>query len=79
MTLAILGAVALLLAGLERTTYLRFRPSTLFRRYFTSDVIYLFTGFVAGGSAATAYIVTASGWLEQSLNLPPTSRRMWGR
>jgi sterol desaturase/sphingolipid hydroxylase (fatty acid hydroxylase superfamily) len=70
MTLAILGAAALLLAGLERSAYLRFRPSAFFRRHFTGDVIYLLTGFVAGGSAATAYIVAASGWLEQSLSLP---------
>lgn len=70
MTLAILGAVALLLAGLERSPYLRFRPSMFLRRYFTSDVIYLITGYVAGGAVATAYIVAASEWLGQSLSLP---------
>src|SRR5215216_6725999 len=73
MMLIVLGSMALLLSGLERVPQIRFRPSALFRRYFASDVIYLITGFVAGGSAVIAYFSAASGWLGQSLSLPRLS------
>src|SRR5581483_1783425 len=54
------GIAALMLALLERTARFQFRSSTLFRRFFTSDMIYLLTGFVAGGSLGAAYVATAS-------------------
>ena len=73
MMLIVLGAMALLLSGLERVPQFRFRPSALFRRYFISDVVYLVTGFIAGGSAAMAYFIAVSGWLGQSLSLPRLS------
>jgi len=66
----LLGTVAALCAVLERLGRLRFRASPFFRPYFASDVSYLLTGFVAGGSAAMAYVATASGWLEGRLGLP---------
>src|ERR1051325_466618 len=70
MMIIVLCSMALLLATLERFPGIRFRPSALFRRYFASDVVYLVTGFMAGGSAAIAYFIAASGWLGQGLNLP---------
>ena len=51
----IIGITAFLLAVVERFSRLRFRPSPLFRRYFASDMFYLLTGFVAGGSLVVAY------------------------
>jgi sterol desaturase/sphingolipid hydroxylase (fatty acid hydroxylase superfamily) len=71
------GIAVLLLALLERLSRLRFRSSPLFRRFFTSDVIYLLTGFVAGGSLTAAWFATSSQWIGQwglfrlaALNLP---------
>jgi len=57
MTIAI---GALVLALLERLERLRFRASPLWRAHAASDVIYLLTGYVAGGSLALAYIVATS-------------------
>jgi sterol desaturase/sphingolipid hydroxylase (fatty acid hydroxylase superfamily) len=73
MVLIVMGAMALLFSGLERMPQIRFRPSSLFRRYFASDIIYLVTGFIAGGSAALNYFISTSGWLGQGLNLPRLS------
>jgi sterol desaturase/sphingolipid hydroxylase (fatty acid hydroxylase superfamily) len=73
MMIIVLCSMALLLATLERFPSLRFRPSALFRRYFASDVFYLLTGFIGGGSAVVAYFIAASGWLGQSLRLPRLS------
>jgi sterol desaturase/sphingolipid hydroxylase (fatty acid hydroxylase superfamily) len=70
MMIIVLCSMALLLATLERLPGMRFRPAALFRRHFASDVIYLVTGFIAGGSAAIAYFIAASGWLGNSLSLP---------
>jgi sterol desaturase/sphingolipid hydroxylase (fatty acid hydroxylase superfamily) len=64
------GIVAFLLATLERFTKIRFKASPLFRRHFASDVIYLLTGFVAGGSLGAAYVLGASGWVGDYLLLP---------
>lgn len=50
------GIVALLLSVLERLAKFRFKASPFLRRYFVSDVIYLLTGFLAGGTMAAAYI-----------------------
>jgi sterol desaturase/sphingolipid hydroxylase (fatty acid hydroxylase superfamily) len=63
MVYATLVLTGLLLAGLERLPALRFRCAPLLRACFASDVVYLLTGFVAGTSLATAYIVSASGLL----------------
>jgi len=70
MTNLILGITALALATGERFSRLRLRPSPLFRRYFPSDVFYLLTGFVAGGSLGTAYIVASSQWIGASWGIP---------
>src|SRR5215213_8072417 len=62
--------VAFLLATLERFSKIHFKASPLFRRYFASDVIYLLTGFVAGGSLGAAYFSWASDWIGDYLLLP---------
>jgi sterol desaturase/sphingolipid hydroxylase (fatty acid hydroxylase superfamily) len=57
---------ALLLALLERSSRLRFRPLAFLRPYFATDVVYLATGYVAGASLALAYVAAGSaalGWL----------------
>jgi sterol desaturase/sphingolipid hydroxylase (fatty acid hydroxylase superfamily) len=64
------GIVAFLLTAFERFSKVRFKASPLFRSYFTTDVIYLLTGFVAGGSLGAAYIAWASGWIGDHLSLP---------
>lgn len=50
----------LLIAALERLPRLRFRPSRLLRAYAGTDVVYLLTGYVAGGALAGAYVGAAS-------------------
>jgi lathosterol oxidase len=59
----------LLLASLERLPGLRFRKAPFLRAFFASDVFYLLTGFVAGTSLTTAFIVSASALLG-SLGVP---------
>ena len=54
MLISLLVAAALV-AFMERVPRLRFRPLPFFRRFFATDVFYLLTGFVAGGSIAVAY------------------------
>ena len=60
MTFAILGVTISVLALLERAERFRFRSSPFFRAFFTTDLIYLVTGYVAGSSVAIAYIVAAT-------------------
>src|SRR5262245_40605326 len=73
MMAIVIGAMALLLSGLERVPQIRFRPSAFFRRYFISDVVYLLTGFIAGGSAALSYFIATSDWLGHGMSLPRLS------
>ena len=54
---------ALLLALLERSSRLRFRPLAFLRPYFATDVVYLATGYVAGASLALAYVLAGSAAL----------------
>lgn len=53
----------LLLAFVERLPGVRWRRAPLWRPFLPSDVWYLLTGFVAGTSLATAYVVSASALL----------------
>ncbi|MEW6733047.1 MAG: sterol desaturase family protein [Acidobacteriota bacterium] len=62
--------IMLLFAILERSPRLRFRPSRLLRRYYASDVFYLLTGFIAGGSLVAMYISVATQWLGSLLRSP---------
>lgn len=74
MVVAVIPAfAAVILAALERFPSFRFRHSRLFRRYVTGDVIYLLTGYVAGGSLAVAFIADASNLLGASLGVPRLS------
>src|SRR4030095_4782450 len=66
----IIGITAFLLAAVERFSRLRFRPSPLFRRYYASDMFYLLTGFVAGGSLVVAYVASSSQWLGDTWGIP---------
>jgi sterol desaturase/sphingolipid hydroxylase (fatty acid hydroxylase superfamily) len=67
---AIPAVVALALATLERLPSRRYRPSRLFRRYVGSDVVYLLTGFVAGGSLAQSFIAEGSDVVGTSFGVP---------
>ncbi len=69
MVYAVLVVSGVILASLERLPGLRYRRAPLFRAFFASDVFYLLTGFVAGTSLATAYVVSASAALG-SLGMP---------
>ena len=69
----IIGLAALLLAVVERFSVFHFRPSPLFRRYFASDVFYLLTGFVAGGSLVIAYVASSSEWIGERWGIPRLS------
>lgn len=64
------GIVAFVLAVLERFSKAHFKASPFLRHHFLSDVIYLFTGFVAGGSFGAAYFAWASGWVGDYLAIP---------
>jgi sterol desaturase/sphingolipid hydroxylase (fatty acid hydroxylase superfamily) len=64
---------AAIIAALERFPSLRFRPSRLCRRYVASDVIYLLTGFVAGGSLAVSFVAAGSDLLGASFGVPRLS------
>jgi sterol desaturase/sphingolipid hydroxylase (fatty acid hydroxylase superfamily) len=67
--------VGVTLAVLERFTSLRLRRSRLLRKYVASDVVYLLTGFVAGGSLALAFIAVGSDFVGSVLGLPRLSAR----
>ena len=60
---------ALVIAALERVPALRFRPARVLRPYVTTDLLYLLTGFVAGGSLALAYTRHATSWLDARTGL----------
>ncbi len=70
MPIAILVAVAAVLAGLERLPYWRFRPQRFLRAHFATDTVYLVTGYIAGTSAALAYVGAASHFVGASVGLP---------
>lgn len=50
----------LLVAALERMPRLRFRRSRVLRPHAATDVVYLLTGYVAGGALAAAYVRAAA-------------------
>lgn len=70
MSLLFLGITGLLLAILEQVPQLRFRESSLFRRYFISDVIYLLTGYIAVASLSLSYVIIGSSFVGKTLGLP---------
>ena len=70
-----LPLLAVVLAVLERVPALRFRQARVLRPSVATDVLYLLTGFVAGGSLAAAWVRGASGWLDARAGL---GTRVWG-
>jgi sterol desaturase/sphingolipid hydroxylase (fatty acid hydroxylase superfamily) len=54
---------AVLLACLERVPAVRFRPARLLRAHLATDVVYLLTGYVAGGVLAASYVTATSARL----------------
>lgn len=56
--LAALGVVLL-----ERLPRLRFRAARLLRPHLGTDMVYLLTGYAAGGAVAAAYVTDATAWL----------------
>jgi sterol desaturase/sphingolipid hydroxylase (fatty acid hydroxylase superfamily) len=65
--------VGVTLAVLERFPSLRFRRSRLLRKYVGSDVVYLLSGFVAGGSLALAFIASGSDLVGSTFGVPRLS------
>jgi sterol desaturase/sphingolipid hydroxylase (fatty acid hydroxylase superfamily) len=61
---------AALVAFLERFRRLRLCPLPFFRPFFFTDVFYLLTGYVAGGSIAATYISLGSQFLGSVLSVP---------
>jgi sterol desaturase/sphingolipid hydroxylase (fatty acid hydroxylase superfamily) len=58
----ILGLWGAVLAIVERVPALRFRPLPFLRAHFGTDVVYLLTGWVAGGALALPYVRHGSAW-----------------
>jgi sterol desaturase/sphingolipid hydroxylase (fatty acid hydroxylase superfamily) len=77
MATMILSITALVLALSERSSRLRFCPSPLFRRYFASDIFYLLSGFVAGGSLAIVYVAATSNWVGVRWGIPRLASLDW--
>jgi sterol desaturase/sphingolipid hydroxylase (fatty acid hydroxylase superfamily) len=57
-----IAVLALLVATLERVPALRFRAAPLLRPHAGTDVVYLLTGFGAGGVLAGAWVRRATAW-----------------
>jgi len=62
--------IAVLLMFWERSSRWRLRASAFFRRFFLTDIVYLLTGFVAGGTLAMEYITHGSEWIGATFNVP---------
>ena len=69
MTFIIIGIAAILFLILERIPRIQFCSSSLFRRYFLTDIFYLLAGFIAGSSLALSYITTGSSLLKTYFGL----------
>src|SRR5215510_8131094 len=61
---------ATVLALIERIPRIRLRPQRFFRNQFVSDLFYLLTGFVAGGSLALAYVTHTSKLVGDFFSIP---------
>jgi len=70
MILINLVVAATIIALIERTPRLRLRPQRFFRNFFVTDLFYLLTGFVAGGSIALAYTNYTTQFLGNVLSIP---------
>ena len=77
MTLIVLGAVSFIFILIERHPKLRLSSLPFLRPFFLSDLFYLLTGFIVGGSVTAAYfdygsriIGTTFGMRQLTLALP---------
>ena len=70
MMLISLIVAAALVALIERLPHVRRRAQPFFRSFFVTDVFYLLTGFVAGGSIALAYIIRGSQFIVDVFAIP---------
>jgi sterol desaturase/sphingolipid hydroxylase (fatty acid hydroxylase superfamily) len=70
MNMLFLGVAGVLLALLERVPQLRFRRAPLFRRYFSTDVIYLVTGYIMVASLSLWYFRAGSNFFGNAMGLP---------
>lgn len=66
MLIALVAVTAIFILA-ERWPKLCLRPSPLLRPFFLTDIFYLLTGFIAGGSAAADYINYGSQTLGSAL------------
>jgi sterol desaturase/sphingolipid hydroxylase (fatty acid hydroxylase superfamily) len=64
-----MALVAMALAVVERVPAWRLRPARLLRPWLGTDVVYLLTGYVAGGALAGAWVAWATGWLDRYTGL----------
>jgi len=69
--------VAGVLALAERVPRLRFRALPVLRPYVGTDVVYLLTGWIAGGSLALAYVAYGSAWTAAWTGATWTSVPLW--
>ena len=65
-----LTVAATLVALMERHPRVKLRAQSFFRKFFVTDVFYLLTGFVAGGSLGVAYFTHASEFVGNVLFVP---------
>src|SRR5262245_3373551 len=61
---------AIVVALIERIPGWRLRPQRFLRKLFISDLIYLLTGFVAGGSLALAFVTYGSHFVGEFFSVP---------
>jgi sterol desaturase/sphingolipid hydroxylase (fatty acid hydroxylase superfamily) len=70
MMLISLIVTASVVALLERFARARLRPQPFLRAFFVTDLFYLLTGFIAGGSIAVAYVTRSSQFIGEVFSLP---------
>jgi lathosterol oxidase len=69
MLISLIGAASVV-ALLERFARLRLRPLPFLRAFFFTDLFYLLTGFIAGGSIAVAYVTRSSQLVGEVFSIP---------
>jgi lathosterol oxidase len=63
-------ATASVVALLERFARMQLRPLPFLRAFFVTDLFYLLTGFIVGGSIAVAYVTRSSQFMGEVLSVP---------
>jgi sterol desaturase/sphingolipid hydroxylase (fatty acid hydroxylase superfamily) len=70
MMLISLIVASAVIALMERIPQVQLRAQSFFRKFFVTDLFYLLTGFVAGGSVALAYVTRGSEFAGNVLFVP---------